>query len=288
VHHFLKTVILVPFLLSFASWAPAALLSEKIPYYGKEFYQDLQSNVPGKDLSMRLKLVLRSYHSAVGGDLDEVSSSCKQRCYQHTAIGYKAARVFLLSNYYLIKTADGYNVHDVYCDHDITPADFKWGKPAGPDRLPDERVVNVEHTWPQSRFTGRYPTELQKSDLHHLYPTNSKTNSARGNNKFGEVARETQHLDCPNVHAGVAAGGHSQIFEPPKEHKGNVARALFYFSTRYDLAIDPEEEAFLRKWHREDPVDEEEMARNEKIFTAQRDRNPFVDYPELVDKIENF
>lgn len=284
---FLKTVILFSIVVS-SFLAHAASLSEQIPYYGKDFYQDLKAGANNFTLSSRLKVILKSYHSKQPEGLDTVAAECSGRCYMHTPIGYKNARLFLLANFYLIKAPNGYGVHDVYCDRDIAPEDFPRGNGAGPNLMPDDRVVNVEHTWPQSRFTGKYDTETQKSDLHHLFPTNSKTNSARGNNKFGEVARDMQKLACPNVRSGVAAGGNSEIFEPPLEHKGNVARALFYFSTRYDLPIDPNEEAFLRKWNEEDPVDEVEMKRNDEIFKVQLVRNPFIDYPELADRIDNF
>jgi endonuclease I len=54
------------------------------------------------------------------------------------------------------------------------------------------------------------------------------------------------------------------------------------------LPIDPRLEAVLRKWHKDDPVDDEERDRNEKIMKLQGNRNPFIDYPELVDKINDF
>lgn len=290
--NFIKTVIqiqiVIPILFFFSGMAHAALSSEQIPYYGKEFYEDLKAGVTNKSLEARLKVILKVYHTIRPGELDEIRPSCMGNCYQHTPIGYKSARVFLLGNYYLIKMPNGYGVHDVYCDHDITPEDFKGGRGAGPGQLPDDRVVNVEHTWPQSRFTNRYGKDMQKSDLHHLFPTNSKTNSIRGNNKFGEVTRDAQQMECKNVRTGFADGGRDEIFEPPNEHKGNVARALFYFSVRYDMQIDAAEEAFLRKWHKEDPVDEIEADRNNKIYAAQKNRNPFIDYPELVDKMNDF
>ncbi|RYZ85361.1 MAG: nuclease, partial [Proteobacteria bacterium] len=244
-----------------------------IPYYGQEFYNDLRSGTRNENLRARLKTVLQAQHAPQSGGLDGINTGCNGGCYEHTPIGYKSARLFLLGNYYLLKMNNGYGVHDVYCDHDITPEDFRGGNAAGPNQLPDDTVINVEHTWPQSRFTGKYPTDMQKSDLHHLFPTNSKTNAIRGNNKFGEVAQDSKTLECSNVRTGTAAGGNREIFEPPREHKGNVARALFYFATRYDMVIDADEEAFLRKWNQEDPVDDVERDRNEKIFAVQKDRN---------------
>ncbi|MBK9322060.1 MAG: endonuclease [Bdellovibrionaceae bacterium] len=286
--NFIKTVILLPIVLSFFCVAQGAMLSEKIPYYGEKFYEELHGGAQDNGLLIRLKAVLKGYHMTRKGQLDEIGASCTGNCYIHTSIGYRGARYFLLSDFYLIKMPNGYGVHDVYCHRDVTPEDFKRGNGAGPNRLPDDTVVNVEHTWPQSKFTGRHPIDTQKSDLHHLFPTNSKTNSIRGNNPFGEVERDLQDLDCKNVRTGYASGGREEIFEPPQEHKGNVARALFYFATRYDMQIDSQQEVFLKKWHKEDPVDETEQIRNQRIFELQNVRNPFIDYPDLVDKVENF
>ena len=72
------------------------------------------------------------------------------------------------------------------------------------------------------------------------------------------------------------------------EHKGNVARALFYFSVRYKMPINADEEEVLRRWHALDPVDADEIQRNEIVFETQRNRNPFIDMPELANYIKNF
>ncbi len=59
-------------------------------------------------------------------------------------------------------------------------------------------------------------------------------------------------------------------FEPPVEHKGNVARSLFYFSVRYQIAIEANKEIFLKFWYMLDPVDEKERERHEKIADIQK------------------
>jgi hypothetical protein len=41
----------------------------------------------------------------------------------------------------------------------------------------------------------------------------------------------------------------------------------------------------LLKWHRQDSVSDKERERNDGIQRHQNNRNPFVDYPELVEKI---
>ena len=38
-------------------------------------------------------------------------------------------------------------------------------------------------------------------------------------------------------------------------------------------------------WHREDPVSQKEIDRNEAVYKHQNNRNPFIDYPELAEHI---
>ena len=41
----------------------------------------------------------------------------------------------------------------------------------------------------------------------------------------------------------------------------------------------------LFKWNREDPVDQWEIERNNRIEKYQGNRNPFIDHPEFAEKI---
>ncbi len=267
--------------------AQAVPVTEMLPYYGAEFYQTVRSGVQNQDLLMAIKKVLRSYHVPARGGMDQIVADCQGRsgCYFHHAYGYGPARVFLMGNFYLVSTQKGYAVHDVYCDTDRS--DFG-SSPPGPGQIPNNTVVNMEHTWPQSHFTRRFATDLQKSDMHHLFPTDSQLNAIRGNNPFGEVSRDSKVLKCNASRYGIGTSGGREVFEPPQDHKGNVARALFYFSTRYDLSIDQNEERVLRKWNDEDPIDEVEYNRNEEIYKLQGNRNPFIDHNDLVDLVSDF
>ena len=154
--------------------------------------------------------------------------------------------------------------------------------------------LNTEHTWPQSLGA----TGAAKSDLHHLFPTDSKTNGARGSHPFGDVRNVTHTFPMLDVgqqqsRLGTNASGKT-VFEPRDEHKGNVARALFYFYTVYgfrgsaNLANFRVEEETLKKWHVLDPVDADERKRNDGIYAAQGNRNPFVDHPEFVQQVGKF
>lgn len=203
---------------------------------------------------------------------------------------YTQVRNVIFKSLDLKKDNRGYYIHDIYCSTNFYADSFDHGEAPSPNSVPAPDIMNVEHTWPQSRFSLQFNKDLQKTDLHHLYPSNSETNATRGNYMFAEVNGEDDVRNCQTASMGsnIRARDGKTYFQPPKEHRGNVARALFYFSVRYRLTITPEEEFFLRKWHREDPVDAEEIARHEEIFKIQRNRNPFIDYPELVEKIDNF
>ena len=200
----------------------------------------------------------------------------------HKAVGYNAAKKILFGQLFLQKGSQGYYVKDLYCETNFT-------KGVGPGSLPDQTQINTEHTWPQSKFTGSFPTETQKSDLHHLFPTDSKANSTRGNFDFAEVTENQNLSNCNASRSGPStiAGGHT-YFEPPLTHKGNVARAIFYFSIRYKMPVNEQQEEFLKRWNHLDPVDDAERARNNEIEKLQGNRNPFIDNPDLIDQISDF
>lgn len=155
------------------------------------------------------------------------------------------------------------------------------GREIAGGRIPSSTDMNVEHTWPQSKGA----TGDAKSDLHHLFPTDAKANSKRGNFPFGEV--KTVQWSQNGAKFGLDAQGR-KVFEPPDEHKGNVARAMFYFSAEYNKAIPNDEEAVLRQWNTLDTVDAAEVARNRRISGLQGNVNQFVEHAELVDRVRDF
>ncbi|MDP5172513.1 MAG: endonuclease [Bacteroidia bacterium] len=135
---------------------------------------------------------------------------------------------------------------------------------------------NTEHTFPQGFFSQNLP---MRSDIHHLFPTTESSNSERANNQFGVVTN-------PSWQVGGSKSNGSK-FEPRDVHKGAVARALFYFVIRYqDYAshVAPQE-AILRQWFDTYPPTAIDQARNNGVFTAQGNRNPFVDYPQFIERI---
>lgn len=254
------------------------------PYYPKEINQILTLNpqqLNQSQLREKLFQVLDSVHIKKTNAADEINDYCptNETCYQQRQdMSYKEARQWLFGKLFLKKSQNGkFTVTDVYCQKTISDADG-----AGPNKIPDPNVLNCEHTWPQSKFNRQMNIEMQKVDLHHLFPVDSRANSVRSNNLFGELdfSREA-HESCQSSLSGVIQGTNINGFLPPKNHRGNVARAIFYFALRYKMPIDNHQEKFLKIWDKEDPVDSEEKWRHDEIYKLQGNRNPFIDYPFL-------
>ena len=250
-------------------------------YYPKKLAAVIKSG-DGQELKNYLFTVLNSSHQKVKGDHDTLGCqrSGKGSCSSQISLGYKGARKVLFGNLHLEKDAEGYYIKDVYCRKEFRRRHTRMG----PGQIPNHTVLNCEHTWPQSKFSTQFDKGMQKSDLHHLYPTDSHANSVRGNYAFGNINGDYVGSDC----TASRTEGNGGRFEPPTEHRGNVARSLFYFSVRYNMKIDARQEQALREWHIQDPVDASERERNEMVNRVQKNRNPFVDMPELTETIKDF
>ena len=135
---------------------------------------------------------------------------------------------------------------------------------------------NTEHTFPQSLFNSVTP---MLSDLHHIFPTDNTANNTRGNAPFGTVSSPTWQV------GGSKFGGGK--FEPRDVQKGRTARAMLYFVLRYQdysCFLQPQE-SILRQWHKQFLPNNIDKNRNSGIYAAQGNRNPFVDYPQFIDRI---
>lgn len=154
-----------------------------------------------------------------------------------------------------------------------------------------DRGFNTEHTWPQSKGA----TGIAQSDLHHLHPADIRTNERRGSNPYGEVVRTEWSVgeEGPRqAKLGVDALGET-VFEPRADIKGDIARGLLYFYTRYaqsrpsDFTLENfrHELPTLLRWHAADPVTDAERQRNDAVQQVQGNRNPFVDRPEFVEQV---
>lgn len=164
---------------------------------------------------------------------------------------------------------------------------------------------NREHSIPKSWFGGS--TGGIGCDIFHLVPTDGKVNGMRSNYVFGEVknSEATYKYNGNKLGPNAFPGGDGIAFEPLDEYKGDFARGYMgtmvkwlaknmnqkeggdmftcnytsaggYGLTKYSIEL-------LMKWHREDPVSEKEIMRNDGIEATQGNRNPFIDYPYLAE-----
>lgn len=142
---------------------------------------------------------------------------------------------------------------------------------------PDSNIMNTEHTWPRADGGGEGQREC---DLHHLFPTASDANQARGSLPFGMVDRGIDWSEGGS-RRGVDTSG-TEVFEPRPAHQGNTARAMMYMALRYDLTLSSTERALFRAWHDDDPASAEDHARDHAIAAYQGNHNPFVACPEVA------
>jgi endonuclease I/V8-like Glu-specific endopeptidase len=148
------------------------------------------------------------------------------------------------------------------------------------EELEAAHPFNCEHVVPQSWFNKR---KQPRADLHHLFTCEWGCNSFRGNRAYFDFQTEAFRENCGE--------SDNSKFEP-KFGKGAVARATLYFLLRYpgDIADSGKEMPKERlqtiiKWAKDDKVDRWERHRNAEIQKVQGNRNPLIDFPDLVDKI---
>ena len=180
---------------------------------------------------------------------------------------------------------------------------------------------NREHSIPKSWFGGS--TSGPGCDIFHLVPTDGKVNGMRSSYAFGEVSSASYNKHgnklgsaksititngntiAGNEGASISASG--TVFEPRDEYKGDFARGYMgallkwagdkaftsgdgskIFTTNFtsgSFGLTKYGVALLMKWHRQDPVSQKEIDRNNGIQQTQGNRNPFIDYPYLAEYI---
>ncbi|MEO1412210.1 MAG: endonuclease [Bacteroidota bacterium] len=175
-----------------------------------------------------------------------------------------------------------YSGHQEYRSYDISRSSGTLGM----------TPINCEHTVPQSFFDRDEP---MKSDIHHLFPTYGNWNSTRSNHPFGEIEDSgtdkwmylsSSQSTIPTNNINRYSESAASIFEPREDHKGNLARAVFYFYTMYPTEAGPLSDLgdpyLFYVWHVRDTIDAAEWQRNEDIFLYQGNRNPYIVYPDLI------
>lgn len=150
---------------------------------------------------------------------------------------------------------------------------------------------NTEHTYCQSWFSAP-EISIKKADVHHLFVCSMPVNSSRGNLPLGNVASiaasDVYYSHSPLQSYRGYNNWRRRVWQVNEEYRGDVARAILYFNTRYGDSLVQAGEDMLQTliaWHYEDPPTSAEVVRNDKVQAFQSNRNPFVDHPEYVNRI---
>jgi len=264
-----------------------------------------------EDTSNRLSMAIRDYYRAAYGLSGAVLKAKLQQIITtgHTPGTYTGLWTMFQTTDAIPSGAHAGQVWDMYSS---TSADgstaaywftFGTNQDSGSGTT-EGQYYNREHTWPNSTFGGASNT-TPYADGHSLTPTDKIVNNLRSNYSYGEVvdgAAEntyTQNLSClGTARPGLGYGG--TVFEPIDIYKGDHARMHFYQSLRYygnstfltcawaapGAKLLPWYDTMLRTWAANDPVSAKEIARNNAVQAYQHNRNPFIDYPILIELLD--
>ena len=264
----IKTLLIVGLLFSVAN------IFAQIP----TGYYDGTTGLSGAALKTKLSQIITNGHQT--------------KSYDNLYNGYPSTDS---DNYY---EKDG-SVLDIYSENPkgTDPYVYQHGSKQCGNYKVEGDCYNREHIFPQGYFNSASP---MVSDIHHVVPTDGKVNGYRSSFPFGKVGSANFVSENGSKRGTSASPNYSgTVFEPIDEFKGDVARMILYFATRYESklssfkdndiltnsafpGVEAWELAVLKEWHTNDPVSQREIDRNNAAYTYQGNRNPFIDQPEYV------
>ena len=215
----------------------------------------------------------------------------------HTSVSYND----LWQSFYTTDVRpDNGKVWDIYSDRPggTSAYYFTFGSDQCGNYSGEGDCYNREHSVPKSWFGGSVAPMY--TDHFHLYPTDGYVNSKRSNLPIGKVTSATwTSTNGSKVGTSNISGYSGQVFEPIDSFKGDFARTYFYMATCYkdkNLGVEtlsnftggdlkPWAKTLLLQWAILDPVSQKEIDRNNAVYQIQHNRNPFIDYPELAEKV---
>lgn len=158
--------------------------------------------------------------------------------------------------------------------------------------------MNIEHSFPKSWWGGAKNQAYK--DLYNLMPCESRINSTKSNYPMGKVVSG----DNGNGWTKVGKGDDNNMYwEPADPWKGDFARGYMYMATAYqdytwkgDRALQIlqqgayptlKEQAYKLyiQWAKADKPDDVEIKRNNDVAKIQGNRNPYVDFPNLMEYV---
>lgn len=189
----------------------------------------------------------------------------------------------------------------------------------GTTSLAGQEMSSSKKNSPGSDIFHIYPTAYGMNSRRGNRPYGEVLTAANVSGNGTKYGTAVQNISITNSVAGAYVEGSitlsTNVLEPADEYKGDIARSYFGTMVKwagewtfnknengqviFDATIDadthygPENNfgftdyglALMLKWHRQDPVSQKEVDRNNGIQLTQGNRNPFIDYPYLAEYI---
>lgn len=235
---------------------------------------------------------LRDYYSSVNGLKKEALKTAMHKILKnHTVINYGKGEYGTWGAFYVVDNQNGVVVNR-YSDKTFTYS-TKGAVPSG---------MNIEHSFPKSWWGG--DKNAAYCDINHLYPSPSDDNGYKANYIMAHVTnvKYDSGVGFDKVGTAVVNGKSTNCWEPGNQYKGDFSRTYMYMAVCYqDLSWTSEGSKCLtsgtyptlqkwasdlyRTWAKADKVSSLETKRNDDVEFVQGNRNPFIDFPFLMEYI---
>ena len=276
-----------------SSSSNSSSVAPKTPYNG--YYDDLVSWTNGVDLKNQLNAIIRKGYTPltyVGSNAQNYATNIDA---DHTKYDFEYLdAIYTKSEISIEATNKGWQREHAFC------ASLMCGS------------LTADAVKQKGRAT----------DFHNLFAAEAGANGSRGNKNYGYADKSASNYTNRTVDDGYDGYSYSSNFEPGNKDKGRLARAIFYMATMYKDAETDEVNGITMKglkvvedpvtyvagndgafaignlndlldWNDKYDVDTLEMQHNISVYSntnnpdgvAQGNRNPYVDYPELVDYV---
>ena len=270
--------------------------SEETHYY-QGYYDSLNSWNNGEDLKNQLYAIIRNGYQPLSYTKSNKQNYDTNIHADHVKDDFESLDViYSKNNSFKTETNKGWQREHAWC------ASLMCGSP----------------TTNAIAFKGR------ATDFHNLFAADAGGNQSRGNKNYGyaDVLASSYQSQYSSNNGNDGYSYDSLTFEPGDYDKGRLARAIFYMATMYKedevdtinnitmkgLTIVENPVSYvagnncafaignlenLLEWNADYAVDYLEMQHNISVFTdsdnpdgyAQGNRNPYVDFPGLVDYV---
>lgn len=126
------------------------------------------------------------------------------------------------------------------------------------------------------KYCQKHDNEFRNAhnDLVNLRPAVGQINANRSNKPFSEQI-SGKKLTTYNGN-GKQFKVTTRVAVPDKSIRGDIARIAFYMRETYGVTYSKRQEKLFNTWHKQDPIDNDEVLLNKKILKVQGIGNHYV------------